>query len=89
MPRISAFETTFKAALKLSLDQWARRQAATLGPEPLFRRGHRVTVLQDAIAPLRQTLSDEAFDRLAKALSLVYGLEVLLVLKDILAIRGR
>ena len=31
MPRIEAFEATFKAALKLSLDQWARRQAGTLG----------------------------------------------------------
>jgi AcrR family transcriptional regulator len=83
MPRITAFEATFKAALKLSLDQWAHRQAGTLGPEPLFKRGHRVKVLQDALSPLRQTLSAEAFDRLAKALSLVYGLEVLLVLKDI------
>lgn len=83
MPRISAFEATFRAALKLSLDQWASRQAGTLGPEPLFKRGHRVKVLQDAVAPLRRTLSAEAFDRLAKALSLVYGLEVFLVLKDI------
>ena len=31
MPRIEAFEATFKAALKLSLDQWAQRQAGTLG----------------------------------------------------------
>ena len=37
MPRIEAFEATFKAALKLSLDQWARRQAGTLGAEPHSR----------------------------------------------------
>ena len=42
MPRIAEFEATFKAALKLSLEQWAKRQAGTLGDEPPFRRGHRV-----------------------------------------------
>ncbi|MGO7778368.1 hypothetical protein ACC741_38360, partial [Rhizobium johnstonii] len=36
MPRIDEFEATFKAALKLSLDQWAQSQAGTLGNEPLF-----------------------------------------------------
>ena len=46
MPRIEAFEATFKAALKLSLDQWARRQAGTLGGEPAFTRGHRVDLLK-------------------------------------------
>ena len=53
MPRIDAFEATFKAALKLSLDQWAKRQAGTLGSEPQFTRGHRVELLKDALAPLR------------------------------------
>jgi AcrR family transcriptional regulator len=83
MPRILEYEATFKAALKLSLDQWARRQAGTLGPEPPFKRGHRVDLLQTAIAPLRKTLSRKAFARLAKALSLTYGLEVLIILKDL------
>ena len=46
MPRIEAFEATFKAALKLSLDQWARRQAGTLGTEPQFTRGHRIDLLE-------------------------------------------
>jgi AcrR family transcriptional regulator len=83
MPRILEFESTFKAALKLSLEQWAQRQAGTLGEEPPFKRGHRVELLQSAIAPLRKTLPKKQFQRLAKALSLVYGLEVLIVLKDI------
>ena len=83
MPRIEEFEATFKAALKLSLEQWARRQAGTLGEEPRFKRGHRVELLQAAIAPLRKTLPKKQFQRLAKALSLVYGLEVLIVLKDL------
>lgn len=83
MPRILEYEATFKAALKLSLEQWARRRAGTLGEEPPFKRGHRVDLLQAAIAPLRKTLPKRAFDRLAKALSLTYGLEVLIILKDL------
>ena len=82
MPRIAEFEATFRAALKLSLDQWARRRAGTLGDEPPFARGHRVEVLQAAIAPLRKTLGEARFKRLAQALSLSYGLETLLVLQD-------
>jgi AcrR family transcriptional regulator len=83
MPRIEAFEATFKAALKLSLEQWAKRQAGTLGGEPPLRRGHRVELLKDALAPLKGVLKRRPFDRLAQALSLVFGVEVLIVLKDI------
>lgn len=83
MPRIDEFEATFKAALKLSLDQWAQRQAGTLGSEPQFTRGHRVELLRDAIAPLTGTVPNDARERLVQALSLVFGIEVLVVLKDI------
>lgn len=83
MPRVAEFEATFKAALKLSLEQWAQRQAGTFGSEPPFKRGHRVDLLQMAIAPLKNRLPEAKFQRLAKALSLVYGLEVLIVLKDL------
>ncbi|MDI7861648.1 TetR/AcrR family transcriptional regulator [Rhizobiaceae bacterium n13] len=83
LPRISEFEATFKAALKLSLDQWARRQAGTLGNEPQFVRGHRVDLLRNAVGPLAGTLDPAERDRLAQALSLVFGVEVLTILKDI------
>jgi hypothetical protein len=89
MPRIDAFEATFKAALKLSLDQWARRQAGTLGSEQQFTRGHRVDLLKDAIAPLKGRLSRDQFKRLAQALSLIFGVEVLIVLKDIWGLDSR
>jgi len=88
MPRIEAFEATFKAALKLSLDQWARRQAGTLGSEPAFVRGHRVALLEDALAPLKGRLPPPAFERLAQALSLIFGVEVLVVLKDMWGLDG-
>ncbi|HEY9011878.1 MAG TPA: TetR/AcrR family transcriptional regulator [Devosia sp.] len=82
MPRIAEFEATFRASLKLALDQWARRRAGMLGSEPAFTRGHRVEVLQRAITPLRKPLGEKRFKRLAQALSLAYGLETLLVLHD-------
>lgn len=83
MPRIQEFESTFKAALKLSLEQWAEQQAGHASSDPPFKRGHRVELLQHAISPLRGRVSKAQFARLARALSLVYGVEVLIILKDI------
>jgi AcrR family transcriptional regulator len=83
MPRIDEFEATFKAALKLSLDQWAQRQAGTLGNEPRLTRGHRVDLLKDVTAPLKGKVSAAKRERLEQALSLVFGVETLVVLKDI------
>lgn len=83
MPRMDEFEATFKAALRLSLEQWARRQAGTLGEEPQFKRGHRVDLLQSVLAPLAGHMPKRRLDRLAQALSLLFGVEVLVVLKDI------
>jgi AcrR family transcriptional regulator len=83
LPRIDAFEATFRAALKLSLDQWAQRRAGAMGSEPQFQRGHRIDLLRDALAPLRGRLPKTRIDRLAQALSLFFGIEALVVLKDI------
>jgi len=87
--RIVEFESTFKAALKLSLEQWAQDRAGTLGEEEAFKRGHRVELLQKAIEPLRAELGNKRFLRLARALSLTYGLDVLIVLKDMWGLSSR
>ena len=81
--RILQFEATFKAALGLSLQQSAQLKSGSLTSGPQFRRGHRIDLLEKALAPLRDKLTDMQFSRLAKALSLIFGLEVILVLKDI------
>lgn len=81
--RILEFEATFKAALGLSLEQWAQRRANGTPTGPQFRRGHRIGLLEKALAPVRDRLTEEQFGNLAKALSLTFGLEVVLVLKDI------
>lgn len=89
LPRIDAFEATFKAALKLSLEQWARNRAGTLGGEPAFKRGHRVELLAGALGPLEGKLAPEKLARLAQALSLFFGVEILTVLKDIWGLDGQ
>ncbi len=82
MPRIIEFEATFRAALKLSLEPEAATGSAE-NREPRFTRGHRVDLLRDAVRPLAGTLPPEDAERLAQALSLFYGIEMLVVLKDI------
>ncbi|WP_322988425.1 TetR/AcrR family transcriptional regulator [Hoeflea sp.] len=83
LPRIAEFEATFKASLRLSLDQWARAQVGALGQEPRFVRGHRLELIDLALSPLRGTLQAEQFDRLTHAISMIFGIEAYAVLKDI------
>jgi AcrR family transcriptional regulator len=82
MPRINEFEATFRAALKLSLEQGAQVEAGSMEPEPRFTRGHRVDLLKDALRPLRGKLPPKQVNRLAQALSLMFGVEALIILKD-------
>jgi AcrR family transcriptional regulator len=81
-PRLTEFEPHLRAALLLALEHQWRERAGVLEEEP-FRRGHRIQILRRAAAPLRRQLGSRAFDRLLKALSLVYGIESYVVLKDI------
>lgn len=82
-PRIDAYEATHRATLLLSLYQWTRRTAGTLGEEAEIVRGHRRKLLAAAVAPLRARLGKAAFDRLTQSLSLIFGTEAFVVLKDI------
>ncbi len=82
-PRMEFYETILKAALRLALDQWARKHAGTLGSEVPMVRGHRIALLDSAVAPLKGKLDREAFNRLTQALSLIFGTEAFVVLKDI------
>jgi AcrR family transcriptional regulator len=87
-PRIDAFEATHRATLLLSLHQWTRRTAGTLGDETEIVRGHRKRLLANAVAPLRARLGRTAFDRLTQSLSLIFGTEAFIVLKDIWGLDG-
>jgi AcrR family transcriptional regulator len=89
LPRIEEFEATFRSALKHSLEQWAERRAGIETGEPQFTRGHRMALLGEAVAPLAGHMPKAERERLAMALSLVYGVEALVILKDIWGLDGR
>ncbi|ADP17520.1 bacterial regulatory protein, TetR family protein 19 [Achromobacter xylosoxidans A8] len=82
-PRLESHEAPLRAAIMVSLQQHAEASAGRGGAEPRLVRGHRVDILKRAIAPLSAELTPAQLDRVTQALSLVYGTEVFLVLKDI------
>ncbi|MEN5162949.1 MULTISPECIES: TetR/AcrR family transcriptional regulator [Achromobacter] len=82
-PRLASHEAPLRAAIMVSLQQHAEAAAGKSTAEPRLVRGHRVDILKRAIAPLAAELSAAEQARVAQALSLVYGTEVFLVLKDI------
>lgn len=87
-PLFQAFEAQMRAAVQLSLEQWAQERAGTLQEEP-YRRGHRVRILGNAIAPLSNQLDPSTHMRLHQALTVVYGIESYMVLKDIWGLSDR
>ena len=80
---MESYEATLKAALRLALDQWARRHAGLFGDEAPMVRGHRISLLNSAVSPLKGKLGRAGFERLTQSLSLVFGTEAFVVLKDI------
>jgi AcrR family transcriptional regulator len=87
-PRFKEFEPQLRAAAQLSLEQWALERAGLLEEEP-YRRGHRVRILQHAIAPLAPSLRPAVRNRLHRALSVVYGIESYVIMKDIWGLPDR
>jgi AcrR family transcriptional regulator len=81
-PRFKEFEPQLRAAAQLALEQWALEHAGLLKEEP-YRRGHRIRILEHAIAPLAPKLPNAVRDRLHRALSVIYGIEAYVILKDI------
>ena len=83
-PLFKEFEPQLRAALQLSIEHNALARAGTLREEP-FRRGRRVKILQRAAAPLKRQLGSPTYQKLLRALSLIYGIEPYVVLKDMWA----
>ncbi len=81
-PSFKAFEPQLRAAVQLSLEQWALERAGLLEEAP-YRRGHRIGILAHAVEPFEGRLKPRALERLKKALSVIYGIEPHMVLKDI------
>ncbi len=81
-PRLSKHESTLRTAVQLSLEQQALAQAGLL-KEKIFRRGHRIQILHKALEPLQTELPLDLYEQLHKALAVIYGIEIFIVLKDI------
>ena len=62
----------------------AQERAGTLAEDP-YRRGHRIKILSHAAAPLKRELGKKRFDRLVRALSVIYG--IVLTLQVLLFVR--
>jgi AcrR family transcriptional regulator len=80
--RFHEYEPHMRAALQLALEHQSLEQAGLLEEEP-FRRGQRREILDVTLAPLRKQLGAKAYRRLLKALAVVYGIEPMVILKDI------
>ena len=71
-----------------ALARTALERAGLLEEEP-YRRGHRVRILGHALEPLAQQLPGRLRERLHHALSVIYGIESYMVLKDIWGLSDR
>ena len=81
-PLFKENERHMRAALQLALEHESLERAGLL-EEEVFRRGHRRDILARTARPMRAALGPVGYERLLKALSVIYGIEIYVVLKDI------
>ncbi|MBK5074514.1 TetR/AcrR family transcriptional regulator [Budviciaceae bacterium CWB-B4] len=86
-PQMEKHEGALRAALRVSLQQWADLRAQRLDKETdkekLFVRGNRKRLVEMAAEPLKNQVAEADLNRMKHAFSLIYGSEVFLVFKDI------
>jgi AcrR family transcriptional regulator len=80
--RFKEYEPHMRAALQLALEHQSLEAAGLLEEEP-FRRGQRTEILATTILPLKSKLPKKTYEKLLKALAVVYGIEPMVILKDI------
>lgn len=86
-PQMFKHEGALRAALYVSLQQWAQDRSASakslVNDEKKLVRGHRKAILANVVEPLKHQVDNDTLDKVIRAFSLVYGSEVFLVMKDI------
>ena len=87
-PRFKEFEPQMRAALQLALEHDALDRAGLLKEAP-YRRGFRRAILENAARPLEKVLGKARFRKLILSLSVIYGIEPYVVLKDIWGLESR
>ena len=80
--RFREYEPHMRAALQLALEHQSLEAAGLLEEEP-FRRGQRQEILDITLSPLKSKLKPRGYNRLLKGLAVVYGIEPMVILKDI------
>jgi AcrR family transcriptional regulator len=80
--RFKEYEPHMRAALQLALEHQSLEAAGLLEEEP-FKRGQRIEILAATASPLKSKLKPRTYQRLLKALAVVYGIEPMIILKDI------
>jgi ribosomal protein L7/L12 len=81
-------ESQLRAALRLSLGQWSQVLAGKAKEGRTIRRGRRIALLEPALAPIKEQLDTRTYRRLKMTLSILLGIEALVVLKDIWGLSG-
>lgn len=82
-PQMLKHEGALRAALRISLQQWATERSSLSPLSEKFIRGNRKEILSTLLKPLKSELPDNIYDKVIHALSIIYGSEIFLVLKDI------
>jgi AcrR family transcriptional regulator len=76
--RIVETEPQLRAMLRLSLDQGPAQRE-----RPLLRQGRAIGWIEDALAPLRESMAEDEVHRLAVAIRSATGIEALVWLTDV------
>ena len=79
---VAGAEVQYRTALRLYLDQWLQEVEAG-NDSPDVREGRRWRWFEQTLAPLRGSVSEEAWERIITCLCLLSGHEALTVLRDV------
>ena len=86
-PRMFEHEGVLRAALQVSLQQWASDRSSLQNVDvpkvKRLQRGNRKDILSMVTTPMKGEYPQETIDKVIKAFSVIYGSEIFLVLKDI------
>lgn len=82
-PQMLKHEGALRAALRVSLQQWATERSSLSPQTEKLVRGNRKETLTTILSPLKAELPNELYDKVVYAISIIYGSETFMVLKDI------
>jgi hypothetical protein len=75
-------EALFRTMMKVTQERWLE-SAHRAEQDPIVREGRRLEHIDAVIEPLRNELDSEALARLRCGLALVFGIEPIVILKDV------